>query len=599
MKNNNGMKNFLKYTLATMVGFILVMFLSFIILMGIVSVLVSSTDKEMVIKDKSILELKLDQQVVDRAPDDPFQNIDLPMFASTRRLGLDQILSAIEKAEKESNIKGIYLRLDNLAAGYTSCEEVRTALEKFKKSGKFIYAYSDVYSQKAYYLASVADKVFINPEGMLMFTGISTTSSYLKKALDKLGVEMQVIRHGKFKAAVEPFMLEKMSPENREQIEVYIGSIWNSVLQKVSASRNIPISTLNSIADENMLFRSSEKYLANKLVDSILYEDQVFDFLRSKTDIKPNKEISFVSVMDMKSVVLKRETKGLAKDKIAVIYAAGEIGMGGSSSMGDESIDGVSLSREIREARIDSSIKAIVLRVNSPGGSSLASELIWREVKLAADTKPTVVSMGNLAASGGYYIACAADTILANPTTITGSIGVFGLIPNLNELFEDKLGIRTEVVKTNKLSDLPSTQRSMTTEEKEIMQGMVEDVYSTFVSHVAEGRGMTFDQVDAIGQGRVWTGENAVKLGLVDKLGDLDDAIIIAKEMAKLDHYRIVRLPKEKDPFEELMKGFSTKIKTSVIEKELGSAARFYKTIESIRNSSGIMARIPYELEME
>jgi len=593
------MKNFLKYTLATMVGFILVMFLSFIILMGIVSVLVSSTENEVVIKDNSILELKLDQQVVDRAPDDLFQNIDLPMFASTRRLGLDQILSAIEKAEKENNIKGIYLRLDNLSAGYTACEEIRTGLEKFKKSGKFIYAYSEVYSQKAYYLASVADKVFINPEGMLMFTGISTTSSYLKKALDKLGVEMQVIRHGKFKAAVEPFMLDKMSPENREQIEVYIGSIWNSVLQKVSASRNIPVSKLNSIADENMLFRSTEKYLANNLVDSILYEDQVFDFLRTKSDIKANKEISFVTVSDMKSVVSKRETKGLAKDKIAVIYAAGEIGMGGSSSMGDESIDGISLSREIREARLDSSIKAIVLRVNSPGGSSLASELIWREVKLAADTKPTVVSMGNLAASGGYYIACAADTILANPTTITGSIGVFGLIPNLNELFEDKLGIRSEVVKTNKLSDLPSTYRSMSTEEREIMQGMVEDVYSTFVSHVAEGRGMTFDQVDAIGQGRIWTGENAIKLGLVDKLGDLDDAIIIAKEMAKLDHYRIVRLPKEKDPLEELIKGFSTKIKTSVIEKELGSAARFYKTIESIKNSSGIMARIPYELEME
>jgi protease-4 len=593
------MKNFLKYTLATMVGFILVMLLSFIVLMGIVSVIVSSSEKEVVIEDKSILELKLDQTVVDRAPSDPFQNIDLPMFAGNRRIGLDQVLSAIEKAKNEEKIKGIYLRLDNLTAGYSSCEEIRTALEKFKESGKFIYAYSEVYSQKAYFLASVADTLFINPEGMLMFTGISTSGSYLKKALDKLGVEMQVIRHGKFKAAVEPFMLDKMSPENREQIEVYIGSIWSSILNKVSVSRNIPISKLNAIADENMLFRSAEKYLAYHLVDSIVYEDQVLDFLRAKTAIKANKEIDFVTIHDMKSVVAKRETKGLVKEKIAVIYAAGEIGMGSSSSMSEESISGISLSKEIREARLDSSIKAIVLRVNSPGGSSLASELIWREVKLAAEQKPTVVSMGALAASGGYYIACAADTIVANKTTITGSIGVFGLIPNLNELFEGKLGIRTEVVKTNKLSDMPSVNRSLTTEERAIMQEMVEDVYSTFVNHVAEGRGMTFDQVDAIGQGRIWTGENALKLGLVDKLGDLDDAILIAKEMAKLDHYRIVRLPKEKDPFEELMKGFTTKIKASIIEQELGSAARYYKTLESMKNSSGIMARIPYELEME
>lgn len=593
------MKNFLKYVLATMVGFLLVMFISFIIFMGIITVVVSSTEKEVVIEDKSILELKLDQSIIDRGSDDPFQNIDIPMFASTQKMGLDQIISAIEKAKDEEKIRGIYLRLDNLSAGYSTCEEIRTALEKFKESGKFIYAYSETYSQKSYYLATVADKVFINPEGMLMFSGISTNSSYYKKALDKLGIEMQVIRHGKFKSAVEPFLLDKMSPENREQISVYIGSIWSNVVKKISESRNIPVEKLNSIADDNMTFRSANKYLSNKLVDSLLYEDQVYDLLREKSDIKPNKDIPFVSVHDMKSVVAKKETKGLAKNKIAVIYAAGEIGMGESSSMNDESIDGITLSKEIRKARLDSSIKAIVLRINSPGGSSLASELIWREVKLAADQKPTVVSMGNLAASGGYYIACAADTIVANPTTLTGSIGVFGLIPNVGELFEDKLGIHSEVVKTNRLSDLPTAYRPMTTEEKEIMQGMVEDVYSTFVNHVAEGRRMTFSQVDEIGQGRVWTGENALKLGLVDKLGNLDDAILIAKKMANLDSYRIVKLPKEKNTLEELMSGLSTKIKTSVIKDELGDGFKYYKTIENIKNSSGVIARIPYELEME
>jgi protease IV len=594
------MKNFLKYTLASMVGFILVIFISFFILLGIATVIVSSTEKEVVIQDKSVLELKLDQTIVDRAPENPFENIDIPLLADAQKLGLDQIISAINKAKDEDKIRGIYLRLDNLSSGYSTCEEIRIALEKFKESGKFIYAYSETYSQKAYYLASVADKVFINPQGMLSFTGISTTSSYFKKALDKLGIEMQVIRHGKFKSAVEPYMLDKMSPENREQISVYIGSIWNNVLNKISASRKISVEKLNLIADENMLFRSPDKYYSNKLVDSVVYEDQVFDLIRQKSDIKTDKEIKFVSVHDMKSVVEKRETKGLAKNKIAVIFASGEIGMGSSSSLlSDESIDGISLSKEIRKARLDSTIKAVVLRVNSPGGSSLASELIWREVKLTAAQKPTVVSMGNLAASGGYYISCAANSIVANPTTLTGSIGVFGLIPNVNQLFENKLGIHSEVVKTNNLSDLPNTYRPMTSEEKEIMQGMVENVYSTFVNHVSEGRKMSFSQVDAIGQGRVWTGENALKLGLVDKLGNLDDAILVAKDLAKIDNYRIIKLPKEKNPLEEIMNGLSTKIKSSIIENELGDAVKYYKTLESLKHSNGIMARIPYELEVE
>ncbi|HQN94231.1 MAG TPA: signal peptide peptidase SppA, partial [Prolixibacteraceae bacterium] len=386
---------------------------------------------------------------------------------------------------------------------------------------------------------------------------------------------------------------------NKEQIETYIGSIWNNVLGEIATSRNTTVSALNSIADENMYFRHAKKLIDNNLVDSLVYEDQVLDFLKSKAGIESKKDIPFVTVSELKNVPAKRESKGLAKNKIAVIYAAGEIDMESSSSLSEEGISGIALSKEIREARQDSSIKAIVLRVNSPGGSALASELIWREVKLAADQKPTVVSMGNLAASGGYYIACAADSIVANPTTLTGSIGVFGLIPNANELIDGKLGIKNEVVNTNKLSDMPSLTRALSDEEKQIMQEMVENVYSTFVSHVAEGRNMTYEQVDAIGQGRVWTGENALKLGLVDKLGNLDDAIAIAKNMAKLDTYRVVKLPKETDPIEELMKGFSTKMKMSILEKELGSAVKYYKSLESIKNSSGIMARIPHGLELE
>jgi protease-4 len=560
----------------------------------------SSTSKEVTIKDKSMLMLKLNGEITERAPNDPFEGLDIPGFDQNKRLGLDDILSAIEKAKDEENIKGIYLRIENIAAGYSTCEEIRKALIDFKtESGKFIYAYSEVYTQKAYYLASAADKVFITPEGMIMFTGIASQRMFFKNALDKLGVEMQVIRHGKFKSAVEPFMLENMSPANREQVEVYLGSIWSNILEGISSSRNISIEELNQIADKNMLFKTTDELLAYNLVDSVIYEDQVLDFLREKTGIKANKELPTNSVADMKTVVAKRKEKGLAKDKIAIIYGSGEIGMTGPSSMGSEAINAPQLAKEIRKARIDSSIKAIVFRINSPGGSSLASELIWREVKLATEVKPVVVSMGELAASGGYYIACPADTIVANPTTITGSIGVFGLIPNTQKLFEDKLGINTEVVKTNLMSDVPSVNRPLTSNERALMQRMVENVYSTFVTHVAEGRQMTFEQVDAIGQGRVWTGENALKLGLVDVLGDINDAVRIAKEMAGLDNYRIVQLPKMKDPIEELLSGFTTSVKYNILESQLGESAKYYKILENIKSSKGIMARVPYNLTIE
>jgi len=592
------MKSFLKYTLATIVGFLIVIILSIFIMGGIVSAIIASSQKEVVIKDKSMLELKLSSPIVDRAPNDPFQDLNFPGFESYKRIGLDDIISAIKKAKDEDKIKGIFLRLDQVSAGYSASEEIRTALLDFKESGKFIYAYSEVYSQKAYYLASVADKIFINPEGMLMFTGLAVQPTFFKNALNKLGVEMQVIRHGKFKAAVEPFMLEKMSAENREQVEVYMGSIWENTLLGIAQSRNLSIERLNQIADENMLFRNTSEILAAQLVDSILYEDQVLDFLRLQTGIEANEGIPVVSVKDMKLVVSQRKTKGLSKNKIAIIYASGEINVDGSIDE-SEAISGRELSREIRKARLDSTIKAVVLRINSPGGSALGSELIWREVKLMSDTKPTVVSMGNLAASGGYYIACAADTIVANPSTITGSIGVFGLVPNLQNLLEDKLGINHDVVKTNALSDMPSTFRPLTKTEEALMQNMVENVYTTFVSHVAEGRNLTYEQVDAIGQGRVWTGQNALELGLVDVLGDLNDAVEIAANMAGIENYRITNLPKQKDPFETFMKDFSTKMKDRAIESELGDAAKYYQTLKTLKGRNEIMTRIPYGLDVE
>jgi len=593
------MKSFLKYTLATIVGFFIVMLISILVLGGVVSVILASTEKkEVVIKDRSILQIELDESIVDRQPNDPLQGFEIPGLPGMKKLGLDNIISSIEKAKDDENIKGIYLRLEEIGAGYSACEEIRNALLDFKDSDKFIYAYSESYSQKAYYIATTADKIYINPEGMLMFTGIASSSSYYKKALDKLGVEVQVVRHGKFKAAVEPFLLDKMSPENREQINCYIGSIWGNIIQGISESRNIPVSRLNEIADQNMLYRPAETLLTNNLVDGLLYEDQVFDILKDNAGIAKDEKISFVSLSDMKSASKKAEGKEYTKNKIALVYASGEIGMEPSSSITDENICGPELAATIREAREDSTIKAIVLRINSPGGSSLASELIWREVKLTTEKKPVVVSMGDLAASGGYYIACAADTIIANPTTLTGSIGVFGLIPNLEGLLSGKIGVNSEVVKTNKLSDMPSLYRPMNDEEKMIMQSMVEDVYSTFVKHVSEGRNLTYAQVDEIGQGRVWTGENAIKIGLVDILGNLNDAIEVAKELGGLDEYRIIKLPKQAPAFQQIMNDFSAKMKMNILDEELGDAAKYYNTIKNLSGKGGVYARVPFEFEL-
>lgn len=593
------MKSFLKYTLATIVGLIVFAILSMVILGGIFGAMMATTQKQVVVKENSMLQLKLDEEILDRAPNDPFQDLDIPGLQQNKRTGLDVIVQALEKAKDEDKIKGVFLRLESINAGYSTCDEIRKALLDFKTSGKFVYAYSETYSQKAYFIASVADKVFINPEGSVQFTGIVAESMFFKNALDKLGIEMQVIRHGKFKAAVEPFILDKMSPENRQQIETYIGSIWNDVVSKISDARQIPAEKLNRIADENMLFKTADILLTYGLVDSLVYEDQLLDFLRSKTGTKPNVGIPVVTVSEMKSLPAKRKTKGLAKEKLAIIYAAGEIGVGGSGSMSDESINSRELAREIRLARTDSTIKAIVLRINSPGGSALGSELIWREVKLATDAKPVVVSMGNLAASGGYYIACAADTIVANPSTITGSIGVFGLIPNFQGLFEKKLGLNSDVVKTNELSDMPNVTRKLTPVEQALLQDMVENVYSTFVNHVAEGRGLSYAQVDSIGQGRVWTGENAKAIGLVDVLGDLGDAVEIASKMANLENYRIVNLPEQKDPLQELIKSLSGDVRLRILQNELGESARYYKALDHLKTTSGVMARLPYELNVE
>lgn len=588
------MLQFLKYTLATIVGVIIAGLLLLFITIGMFSAMVSMSEQPTQIESNSVLMMKFDHQIVDRAPKNPLGDLDLGVFKSTRAAGLNDILDCIRKAKTDDNIKGIYLNPMDIQAGLATVEEIRTALADFKTSGKFVYAYGDVFSQKAYYLVTVADSLVLNPQGSVDFRGLGGERSFYKKALEKLGVEVQIVRHGKFKAAVEPFMLEKMSDENRLQTETYLKTMWNEMLTDISASRKMGFDELNDIADMVATFRKADFAKEKNLVDRLKYKDQVIDDLKKLTGTAEKDDVKAVDVFQYTKVPEKREHQGLARKKIAVIYASGSIDAGVS----DEGIQSEDLSRTIREARRDSSIKAIVLRINSPGGSAQGSEVIWREVKLAAETKPVIASMGDVAASGGYYIAAAADTIMADRTTITGSIGIFGMIPNAQKLMSDKLGITSDVVTTNEHSDMISLTRPMSSFERDLLQQTIEDGYDTFITRVADGRGLTKTAVDEIGQGRVWAAPNAKEIKLVDMHGGLTEAIALAKKMANLDNYRIVNLPKLKDPFEELMKGISGSASASFMKDELGEGYKYYEQLRKVMSQSGIQARMPYDIEI-
>lgn len=591
------MKEFFKFTLATITGIIVTSIIGFLFLMMVIGALIASTEKTVVVENQSMLVIKLDNQIVDRAPNDPFSDFNIPGFGSAKKVGLDQIISSIENAVDDDRIKCIYLDLSMVNGGMAAVEEIRNALIAFKDSTeKPIYAYGEMIDQKAYYLATVADKIVLNPQGVIDFRGLGGEITFFKNALEKLGVEMQIVRHGKFKAAVEPLMLEKMSDENREQTMVYLNSMWNQMLKGISEKRNIPVEKLNQLADDVLTFRRGEKALEAGLVDALMYKDEVLDDLREITGIAPGKGIPVIGVSNYAKAPAKKGKKStFSRDKIAVIYASGDIGM---AMMGSEGIDGEKLSREIRKVRQDSSFKAIVLRIDSPGGSAYHSEVIWREVKLAADTKPVVVSMGNVAASGGYYIACAADKIVAQPNTITGSIGVFGTIPNASELMNKKLGITTDVVKTNQHSDMPSLTRRMTDFERDLMQGYVENIYDVFLDRVADGRNMTKEAIDEIGQGRVWTGENALEIGLVDELGGLGRAIEMAAELSGLENFRTVDLPALTDPFQEFLKGGSDNVRARILKNTLGESAKYYELVERAGKMNGVYTLLPYSIEI-
>lgn len=597
------MKSFFKYVLATIVGFMIINILMFILLFGFIGALATMGDKNVEIKDNTVLEITLSNSISDRTSTNPFDNLDFMSMKSAPAPGLNTILKSIRHAATDPKIKGIYLNITDIQSyflPFATAEEIRHALAEFKESGKFIYSYSNLgYSQTGYYLATVADSVFVNPETPLMLMGLGSNLVFYKDLLDKIGVQAEIIKVGKYKSAVESFTRTEVSEANREQISAYMNSLWGTMLKDISASRHISTDSLNWLAD-HLNYRTAREEMAFGLYDGVWYEDQMLLFLKEKCHIAADKKLSLTSLSDY-GKNLTTNSLSAGKGKIAVIYASGQIGMSQSAkAIGPE------LAATVRKVRQDKNVKAVVLRVNSPGGSALTSDIIWREVELTTREKPVIVSMGNVAASGGYYISCAADTIVADPMTLTGSIGIYGQFFTGEKLIKDKLGMTSSSIKTNAHSDfggayplpLPIGNRPLNAYEKQVLQKYIEDGYETFLSRVAQGRRMTRDEVHEVAQGRVWTGEQALQVGLVDVLGGLDDAVRIAAGKAGLEKYSLAEYPVEKNPFEELFSGLSVSVKAKILNAELGEYYDTFRDLkEMINTQQGAVARLPYDIK--
>ena len=589
------MKDFLKYTLASIVGLlafsIIVTVISIVSLVGIAA----SSSTTTTVSENSLFKLELKGEVTERMIDNPFASF---MSEEQTALGLNDILSSIQKAAENEYIKGIYLEAGGIMASPASTEEIRNALMRFKQTGKFIVAYGDNYTESDYYICSVADKVILNPQGMVDWHGLASQTIYFKNLLAQLGVEMEVFKVGTYKSAVEPYTSMEMSDENREQITAYITSIWDNMVEGVSLSRGISTKQLNEYADRYIAFEGAEASLTAGLVDTLLYMDGTKAYLKEKMEIEEDDRLSVVSLEEVKNL-----QKNVPLDKsgniIAMYYAEGQIVDVPSTGMSTTpEIVGEKVSMDLRKLRDDETVKAVILRVNSPGGSAFASEQIWNEVVKLKEKKPVIVSMGDYAASGGYYISCAADTIIAQPNTITGSIGIFGMFPNPHKLINDKLKLNVETVKTNKLADFGSMSRPFNTDERAIMQRYINQGYATFVKRCADGRGMSTSEIEAIAQGRVWTGEMAMERGLVDLLGDIETAKEIAAKKAGIDSYTLISYPEEKGAFAMLM----DQAKESYIETRIGKVAGQFKDelnlIYNLENMSNLQARLPYSIHL-
>lgn len=577
--------------LATIAGILILNFLGFIVFFTIIGI-ASSGDAPSV-EENSVLVAEFNHPVSDRSDNNPFSQFASGTFSLEGTMGLDQILENLDKAKKDENISGIFMRLSAVPISMATVEEIRNAMIDFKESGKFIISHADFYTQKSYYLATVSDKIYLTPTGEMDFRGLAAQVMFFKRALDNAGVELQVVRHGSYKSAVEPFMADEISDENREQLDAMISSLWEKMLSEISTARGIDKALLEQYADDLSAMLDHEA-LDKGMIDGIIYYDELLAELKSRTDTDMDDDVPAITMRKYMEVE-PAEKKEASRNRIAVIYAAGTIVPGKA----DEGMIGADrISRAIRKAREDDKVKAIVFRVNSGGGSALASEIIHREVKLASEVKPVVASLGATAASGGYYIVCPADTILASESTLTGSIGVFGLFPNFQELMEDKIGISTEVVKTSRSADMGSPMRPLTAEERKVLQSYVDDTYTTFVNHVVDGRSMTYEEVDAVGGGRIWSGTDALEIGLIDEIGGLERSIEVAAEMAGLDNYRIRELPALEDPFTVFMNQLSGGVKSRIIQKELGPAYDLYRKTEEIKQYKGLQAIMPFSIEI-
>ena len=582
--------NFFRKVLASCLGttlaIILITFLGFFLL-GLVASSLSDTDK-VTVKSNSVLEINLANAVNDYAPtsDSPFDKL-----FEEDQYQLSEIINAIENAKNDDNIKGISILNLTVNAGMSQAQTIREKLVDFKESGKFITAYADFYTQKNYYLSSVADSIYVTPYGGVDFKGLSSERLFYKDFQEKYGVKMEVIRHGKYKSAVEGYLDNKMSDANREQISSFLTSIWSELVDDIAISRNKTVEELNLIADD-LLTRNATLAIENGMLDATIYKDQYEEVLNTFVGDEA-KTVSLEDYIDTG----KGRIKSSATNRIAVLYAQGDIlyGKGDETYIGQES-----MIKAIRKIRDDKKIKAVVLRVNSPGGVALTADLIWRELEILKKEKPLVVSMGNLAASGGYYIACNADVIYAEPTTITGSIGVFGTIPNFSEL-AGNMGINAEQVATNKNSVGYSPFEPMTKEFYDVTKEGVEQVYTTFVNRVAKGRDMTFEEVDAVAQGRVWSGKEALEIGLVDVLGNMNNAIEAAAELAEISDYKTTSYPRYKKDFEDSFNTFPfMNVKENLLKEELGEENyKAYKQVRKMSQLKGIQMRLPYDIDIK
>ena len=590
---------FSKVLLAAFLGTLIALVINFFVKVGVVSAMISgmSSDSETstVVKPNSVLYMKLNYEITDRTVDNPFGSFNFSSQEMLESSGLNEILRNIEHAKTDNNIKGIYLELSSTATSIATLQELRSKLAEFKESGKFIVCYGESYSQAVYYLATVADQIWLNPEGVIDFHGMSSQIMFYKHLLDKLDVKMQIVRgpNNRFKSAVEPYFLDKMSEANREQMEKLLGTLWGEILKGISESRGVSVEQLNQIADNLELMTDAKKALSYGLVDQLYYKDQVLAELKNLTGSKDK-----INAVNNANYASSYKEKNNSKNEVAVIYATGQIFDGKGS---DDNIYSDDLSKVIRKAREDKDVKAIVLRVNSPGGSAVASAIIGRELDLAKEVKPIIVSMGNYAASGGYWISAKADYIFADPTTLTGSIGVFGTFPNMQGFFNNKLGLTFDVAKTNENADFGSVAQPLTDYQYTMLQKNVVKTYDDFTNRVAEGRGMTQSYVDSIGQGRVWAGADAIELGLVDQLGDMEDAIAYAAEKAGLgEDYKVTELPKEKDFFTRIMESMSgTNELDAALRQKMGVYYQYFEGLENLQKNTGIQARMPFDMIIE